>query len=61
MVKVKKVIEISEDSMETLIDALDILRAIINELGNGYLDNTFNYPDGLDDIKEALDDIFYWK
>ena len=61
MVKVKKVIEISEDSMETLIDALDILRAIVNELGNGYLDNTFNYPDVLDDIKEALDDIFYWK
>lgn len=59
MVKVKKVIEISEDSMETLIDALDILRAIVNELGNGYLDNTFNYPDVLDDIKEALDDIFY--
>ena len=61
MVKVKKVIEISEDSMETLIDALDILRAIVNELGNGYLDNTFNYPDILDDIKEALDNIFYWK
>lgn len=59
MVKVKKVIEISEDSMETLINALDILRAIVNELGNGYLDNTFNYPDVLDDIKEALDDIFY--
>ena len=59
MVKVKKVIEISEDSMETLIDALDILRAIVNKLGNGYLDNTFNYPDVLDDIKEALDDIFY--
>lgn len=59
MVKVKKVIEISEDSMETLIDALDILRVIVNELGNGYLDNTFNYPDVLDDIKEALDDIFY--
>ena len=59
MVKVKKVIEISEDSMETLIDALDILRAIVNELGNGYLDNTFNYPDILDDIKEALDNIFY--
>ena len=58
MVKVKKVIEISEDSMETLIDALDILRVIVNELGNGYLDNTFNYPDVLDDIKEALDDIF---
>ena len=59
MVKVKKVIEISEDSMGTLIDALDILRAIVNELGNGYLDDTFNYPDVLDDIKEALDDIFY--
>ena len=59
MVKIKKCLEISEDSMETLIDALDILRAIVNELGNGYLDNTFNYPDVLDDIKEALDDIFY--
>ena len=59
MVKVKKVIEISEDSMETLIDALDILRAIVNELGDDYLDNTFNYPDVLDDIKETLDDIFY--
>ena len=59
MVKVKKVIEISEDSMGTLIDALDILRAIVNELGNGYLDDTFNYPDVLDDIKEALDCIFY--
>lgn len=58
MVKVKKMIEISEDSMETLIDALDILRAIVNELGNDYLDNTFNYPDILDDIKEALDDIY---
>ena len=52
-------IEISEDSMETLIDALDILRAIVNELGDDYLDNTFNYPDVLDNIKEALDDIFY--
>lgn len=59
MVKIKKVIEISEDSMKTLIDALDILRAIVNELGDDYLDNTFNYPDVLDDIKEALDDIFY--
>ena len=59
MVKIKKCLEISEDSMEILIDALDILRAIVNELGNGYLDNTFNYPDVLDDIKEALDDIFY--
>ncbi len=59
MVKVKKTIEISEDSMETLIDALDILRAIANELGNGYLDDTFNYPDVLDDMNEALDNIFY--
>ena len=59
MVKVKKTLEISKDSMETLIDALDILRAIVDELGNGYLDDNFNYPDVLDDIKEALDDIFY--
>ena len=59
MVKIKKTLEISEDSMETLVDALDILRAIVNELGNGYLDNTFNYPDVLDDMNEALDDIFY--
>ena len=59
MVKLKKCLEISKDSLETLEDSLDILRAIVNELGNGYLDNTFNYPDVLDDIKEALDDIFY--
>ena len=59
MVKIKKCLEISKDSLETLEDSLDILRAIVNELGNGYLDNTFNYPDVLDDIKEALDDIFY--
>lgn len=59
MVKVKKVIEISEDSMETLLNALDILRAIVNELGNGYLDDNFNYPDVLDDMNEALNDIFY--
>ena len=59
MVKVKKVVEISEDSMETLIDALDILRAIVNKLGNGYLDDNFNYPDVLDDMNEALNDIFY--
>ena len=59
MVKIKKCLEISEDSMETLIDALDILRAIVNELRDGYLDDSFNYPDVLDDIKEALDDIFY--
>ena len=58
MVKIKKCLEISKDSLETLEDSLDILRAIVNELGNGYLDNTFNYPDVLDDIKEALDDIF---
>ena len=59
MVKIKKCLEISKDSLETLEDSLDILRAIVNELGNGYLDNTFNYPDVLDDIKEALDNIFY--
>lgn len=59
MVKVKKTLEISKDSMETLIDALDILRVIVDELEDGYLDDSFNYPDVLDDIKEALDDIFY--
>ena len=59
MVKVKKCLEISKDSMETLIDALDILRAIVDELGNGYLDDSFNYPDVLDDINEVLDCIFY--
>ena len=59
MVKIKKCLEISKDSLETLEDSLDILRAIVDELGNGYLDNTFNYPDVLDDIKEALDCIFY--
>ena len=59
MVKVKKTLEISEDNMETLVDALDILRAIVNELGNGYLDDTFNYPDVLDDMNKALDNIFY--
>ena len=59
MVKIKKCLEISKDSMETLIDALDILRAIVDELKDGYLDDSFNYPDVLDDIKEALDDIFY--
>ena len=31
MVKIKKCLEISKDSMETLIDALDILRAIVDE------------------------------
>ena len=59
MIKIKKCLEISKDSLEILEDSLDILRAIVNELGDGYLDNTFNYPDVLDDIKEALDDIFY--
>ena len=59
MVKIKKCLEISKDSLETLEDSLDILRAIVDELGNGYLDNTFNYPDALDDIKEALDCTFY--
>ena len=59
MVKIKKCLEISKDSMETLIDALDILRAIVDELGDGYLNDSFNYPDALDDIKEALDCIFY--
>ena len=59
MVKIKKCLEISKDSMETLEDSLDILRAIVDELRDGYLDDSFNYPDVLDDIKEALDCIFY--
>ena len=59
MVKIKKCLEISKDSMETLIDALDILRAIVDELGDCYLDDSFNYPDVLDDIGETLDCIFY--
>lgn len=59
MVKIKKTLEISKDSIETLEDTLDILRAIANELGNGYLDDTFIYPDVLDDINEVLNCIFY--
>lgn len=58
MVKLKKELEISEDSIETLEDALDILKAVADELGNYYLDNNFNYPDVLDDINEVLDCIF---
>ena len=59
MVKIKKCLEISKDSLETLEKALDILKAVVDELGNDYLDGSFNYPDILDSIKEALDDIFY--
>ena len=59
MVKIKKCLEISKDSLETLEDSLDILRAIVDELGNDYLDDGFKYPNVLYDIKEALDDIFY--
>lgn len=59
MVKIKKCLEISKDSLETLKKALDILNAVVDELGDDYLDGSFNYPDVLNDIKEALDDMFY--
>lgn len=58
MVKIKKCLEISKDSLETLEKALDILNEVVDKLGNVYLDDTFNYPDVLDDINKALDDIF---
>ena len=59
MVKIKKCLEISKDSLETLEDSLDILRAILDELGDSCLDDSFNYPNVLYDIREALDCIFY--
>ena len=59
MVKIKKCLEISKDSLETLEKALDILNAVVDELGNNYLDGSFNYPDVLDDINEAVEGIFY--
>lgn len=59
MVKIKKVLEISEDEIETLENAKEILKIIQEELGNEYLNDGFKYPDVLLEISNALDSIFY--